>query len=90
MIIEIVALKSSVSGCKISFVSHGSYFQQSGLLAFRIIFISWAMTSHTEQKHLVSLRIDYSFMTTYGFGISFHNSHTVIILIFDIVHILLK
>lgn len=59
MIIEIVALKSSVSGCKISFVSHGSYFQQSGLLAFRIIFISWAMTSHTEQKHLVSLRIDY-------------------------------
>lgn len=26
-------------------------------------------------------------MTTYGFGISFHNSHTVIILIFDIVHI---
>lgn len=30
------------------------------------------------------------FMTTYGFGISFHNSHTVIILIFDIVHILLK
>lgn len=29
-------------------------------------------------------------MTTYGFGISFHNSHTVIILIFDIVHILLK
>lgn len=59
MIIEIVALKSSVSGCKISFVSHGSYFQQSGLLAFRIIFISWAMSSHTEQKHLVSLRIDY-------------------------------
>lgn len=29
-------------------------------------------------------------MTSYGFGISFHNSHTVIILIFDIVHILLK
>lgn len=37
MIIEIVALKSSVSGCKISFVSHGSYFQQSSKIRLDLI-----------------------------------------------------
>lgn len=53
MIIEIVALRNSVSERKISLVSHRSYFQQSGVLQKYFKFLGYDIAHRTKALNII-------------------------------------